>query len=290
MIADRPSRTAVAAAEARATHRFRDERPWIFDDPYAIAFAGADYPTLAAETIASAGETNARRGRAGVAARSRWVEDRLEHGRFAQYAILGAGLDSFAWRRPDLVGPLTLFEVDHPATQAWKRTRAGELGLPVRDGHRFVAVDFRTDALWTALRSAGFATSAPALLSWIGTTMYLPAPAVGAMLAAVHTCAAGSEIAFSYNIAPACLDDEARAALAAMTARVAGMGEPLLSSFTPDEIEALVARCGLTVADHPTSEDLARRYFADRADGLRPLMLERLLAARVDEQRALPDE
>ncbi len=281
MIAGRPSRTAIAAAEARATHRFRDPRPWILDDPYAIVFAGDDYAALATETIAAAGEAHARRGRAGVATRGRWVEDRLAQARVAQYVILGAGLDSFAWRRPDLIGPLTLFEVDHPATQAWKRTRAAEVGLPIRDGHRFVAVDFRTDALWPALRAAGFDEAAPALLSWIGTTMYLPASAVAAMLEAVRACASGSEIAFSYNIAPASLDDEARAALAAMTARVAGMGEPLQSSFAPDEIEALVAGCGLTVADHPTTDDLARRYFADRADGLRPLMLERLLAARV---------
>jgi methyltransferase (TIGR00027 family) len=281
VIEGKPSRTAIGAAEARATHRHRDPYPWIFDDPYALSFAGDDFAALAAESIAAVGETHARRGRAGVATRCRWVEDRLRTAPFAQYVILGAGLDSFAWRRPDLVGPITLFEVDHPSTQAWKRERAAQLALPVRDGHRFVGVDFRTDDVWAALRAAGFEDTRPALFSWIATTMYLPVPAVAATLRALSRCARDTEIAFSYNIAPSCLDDEGRTVLDAMTKRVAEMGEPLQSSFTPDEIESLVAGCGLTVVDHPTTDDLVRRYFADRTDGLRPMMLERMLAARV---------
>ena len=108
-----------------------------------------------------------------VLVRSRHPEDRLSECDYDQYVILGAGLDSFAWRHPEAVGALGVFEVDHPASQAWKRERAAAIGLPIRPGHVFAPVDFEAQTLREALDAAKFDWSRKALFAWVGTTMYL---------------------------------------------------------------------------------------------------------------------
>src|SRR5262245_18517058 len=165
-----------------------------------------------------------------------------------QYAILGAGLDSFAWRRPDLLGRLRVFEVDHPATQAWKRERAAAVGLPTSEHHVFVPVDFENQPLGDCLDAAGFDRSRPALFSWVGTTMYLTIDAIESTLSIVACCAPGSEIVMGYNVSPDHCDDFGREYLAAFAPVAARIGESLASSFPPESVEALIARCGLAVA------------------------------------------
>lgn len=270
----------MSAAVARGAHRLWDQPPWIFDDPFALILVGPGWEAIAAASRAAAREPVVRQGQAGVLVRSRYAEDRLAHGGHTQYVILGAGLDSFAWRHPHLRSSLTVFEVDHPATQAWKRERAASLGLPTTEGHIFAPIDFETQTLRDGLDAAGFDWARPTLFSWVGTTMYLTTASIESTLRALATSRAGSEIVMSYNPAPEFLDDIGREFLGATSPRVAAMGEPLLTFFAPTEMEALLTHCGLTVAEHPTSDDLSDRYCSGRTDGLRPYTTERLISAR----------
>ncbi len=270
----------MSAAVARGTHRLWDDPPWIFDDPFALLLVGEGWEAFATASRALARPAVWRQGHAGVLVRARYPEDRLAAGGYSQYVILGAGLDSFAWRRPDAAAALRVFEVDHPATQAWKRERAARLALPLSERHLFVPVDFETQSLNECLDAAGFDRSGAALFSWVGTTMYLQPDAIAATLRFVGGCAPGSEIVLSYNQTAAYIDDIGREFLAAIKPLVAAMGEPVHTAFEPAQMEALLADCGLTVVEHPTADDLCDRYCAGRTDGLRPYSLERLVAAR----------
>jgi methyltransferase (TIGR00027 family) len=275
-----PSRTAIQAAVARGTHRLRDARPWILDDPFALMLVGPTWPEINDRMESLFPERLLRRARAGIALRSRFAEDRLSGGLARQYVMLGAGLDSFAWRRPDLLHSVRVFEVDHPASQAWKRERVGALGLP-GDDHAFVALDFETTSLRDGLDMAGFDWDQPTTFSWLGVTPYLTVDAIEETLRTVAVCASGTDVAFTYAPSEDCLDDDDRETLAILAPMTASSGESLLSFFSPHAVEALVARCGLRVDDHPDPDEVLRRYFAGRTDGLSPWGMARLVAATV---------
>lgn len=274
-----PSRSAMSAAVARGIHRLWDQPPWVLDDPFALPLVGTGWQELARQSLALSRPPHP--ARTGVLLRSRYPEDVLAAGPYAQYVILGAGLDSFAWRRPRFLRDGRVFEVDHPATQAWKRGRARAIGLPESDRHVFVPCDFSRDPLGDCLTRAGFERGTSTLFSWVGTTMYLEPGAIADTLRTVARCMPGSGIVMSYNPSPELLDERQRSFLDGVARLVAGMGEPLRSAFTPAGIAQLVAGCGLTIAEAPTESDLADRYFTGRRDGLRPLMIERLLWLRV---------
>jgi methyltransferase (TIGR00027 family) len=281
MESDQPSRTAMMAATARGLHRL-ETRPWVFDDPFALVLQGPAWRDVRAELVEGLTEPLLRMTGTLLVARGRYTEDRLAAGRFDQYVLLGAGLDSFAWRRPDLLaGGLRLFEVDHPASQAWKRARVAELGLPVHEHHVFVAVDFETDTFAAGLDRAGFDWSARTLFCWVGVTPYLTVPAVEASLRAIAKSAPGSEIALSYLIDRALMEDVGRDFIDRFGRLAAGHGEPFVTELRPEEAETLVRRCGLEVVDHPTRDDIHARYFAGRADGLAPITCEQYLTAVV---------
>jgi len=197
------SATAIGVAVARGAHRSYDQPPWVLDDPFALQLVGPQWAEIQAANEAALPKVALRQSRASVVARSRYTEDRLVSGGYRQYVILGAGLDSFAWRRADLIGWLRLFEVDRPASQAWKRARITELDLPVRDGHVFAAVDFETESLRDGLGRAGLDWSQPVFFSWLGVMIYLTAEAIDATLLSVSGCGSGSEIVLSYDASDA---------------------------------------------------------------------------------------
>jgi methyltransferase (TIGR00027 family) len=275
------SATAVGVAVARGGHRCYDQPPWVLDDPFALRLVGPQWAEIQAANEAVLPEAAVRQSRASVVARSRYAEDRLISGGYRQYVILGAGLDSFAWRRAGLLGWLRLVEVDRPASQAWKRARIAELGLPVRKGHILAAVDFETGSLADGLDQAGLDWSQPAFFSWLGVMMYLTAEAIAATLGCVSGCGSGSEIVVSYDVSEDFLDDTAREMVKAEARLVAAVGEPYLIRMPPVQAEAVVEAAGLEVVEHLESHALADRYFAGRSDGLRPSTAERLIAARV---------
>ena len=276
-----PSRTAMLAAVARGLLRLEATQPWVLDDAFALVLVGPVWQELREGPVSLFPAEVVREVLAGICTRSRYAEDRLAAGAFAQYVILGAGLDSFAWRRPDLLRSLRVFEVDHPASQAWKLERVRDLGLPVSDSQVFVPADFEAEPVQDALGTAGFDWGQPTLFSWTGVAPYLTAQAIASTLRAVAGTVAGSKVVFSYRAEAAVLDDVGREFIRIYAPLAASLGEPLQPGWPAMEIEQLISRSGLKVADHPVRADLQERYFAGRADGLRPFTAESLVTARV---------
>jgi methyltransferase (TIGR00027 family) len=274
-----PSRTAMMAAIGRGQHRLRDPSPWVFDDPFALLLVGPAWPQIYAGITAVVREAVVREAIGFMVGRSRYAEDRLAAGRFTQYVILGAGLDSFAWRRPDVLRRLRVFEVDHPATQAWKQERLAVLALPSSERHTFTPVDFETETLPEGLDATGFDWAQRTLFSWLGVTPYLTVDAIEATLRTVASCAPGSEIVMTYTPSRPFLDDIGCEFQDTAGRLTADAGEPLLTFLSPSEAEAVIEGCRLKVAEHPANDELYDRYFAARPDDLRPYTFERVLVA-----------
>ena len=276
-----PSRTAMMAALARGLFRLEAAPPWVLDDAFALVLVGPVWQGLREQLYPLFPGPVRNEVSAAVCTRSRYAEDRLAAGAFTQYVVLGAGLDSFAWRRPDLLGSLKVFEVDHPASQAWKLERVRDLALPLSGSQAFVPVDFEAEPVQDALGAAGFDWGQPAMFSWTGVAPYLTAPAIESTLRAIAGAAAGSEVVFSYLAEESVLDETGREYLRIYTPVAASLGEPVQPGWPVIEIERLIGRCGLRVVDHPARANLQQRYFAGRTDGLRPYTCETLVAARV---------
>ncbi len=276
-----PSRTAMATAVARARHRLYDDAPWVLDDPFALVLVGPIWRLIERRTERHYPEPVDRAYRAGIVLRSHYAESRLVAGEFAQYVVLGAGLDAFVWRRPDLVRTLRVFEVDHPASQRGKRDRAAELGLPEPGNVAYVPVDFEVDTLADRLDDAGFDWSARTCFSWLGVSMYLTVDAIDTTLRTVARCGPGSEIVLTYAPDDEALDDIGRQFDQIAGRLAADAGEPIVTHLSRLEAESIATGAGLEVADHPSIEDLVDRYLSERRDGLRPYTAEALLTARV---------
>ncbi|KIA64224.1 class I SAM-dependent methyltransferase [Nocardia vulneris] len=287
---DGPSRTALATAYARAYHQIADQ-PRILTDPLAVRLLGVgeDELTEAGRPAAARSDSDDSLGvlRLGVsdrprrlffAARSRFAEDRVAEAVAAgarQVVILGAGLDTFAYRNPH--SGLRVFEVDHPATQEWKRQRLAAAGIDLPELSAFVPVDFETDLLATQLADAGFNRSEPAVFVWLGVVFYLTPDAASATLEYIAGQTAPVEVVFDYLA-----DNGAnRAELLARAERAAAVGEPWFSYFTPDDIAAQLRALGLTEVEDHAAADLIAGYlggsaeFADDPRALRPVRILR---------------
>lgn len=275
------SNTAISTAVARGRHRLCDDSPWLLDDPYALVLAGPVWRVVEKRSATRYSEPVDRAMRGGIVGRSRYAEDRLVPDRYGQYVILGAGLDSFIWRQPELTRSLQVFEIDHPSSQMWKRERARSLALPNMPTVTYLPVDFEIQSLEGALRSADFDWTKPTFISCLGVTMYLSLEAIETTLRTVAAGAPGSEIVFTYAPTDEYLDDIGRQFDRISSRLVAAAGEPIVTRLSRPEVDALVGRCGLEVADHPTHGDLVDRYFASRSDRLTPYTAEGLVAARV---------
>ena len=257
-----PSRTALLTAYARAYHQIAD-RPAIFTDPLAARLLGvtaeelAELGTLATDHLGDVVSDRPRR--LFFAARSRFAEDAVAAAITAgvrQVVILGAGLDTFAYRntRPDL----RVFEVDHPATQAWKRERLTTAGIDRPESLTFVPVDFETQTLAAGLESTGFTRTDPAVFVWLGVVFYLTPNAAHTTLEYIAAQAQPVEVVFDY-LQPA-NSDEDRAHQQARADRLAGVGEPVFSYFTPDDIAAQLRALGFTDIEDHSAPDLIGGY------------------------------
>jgi methyltransferase (TIGR00027 family) len=267
MFDEQPSRTAFRVALRRAAHQILDD-PRVFEDPLALAIVQADAETLRSDPKGQ--ERYSRVMRAFMAVRSRYAEDGLAaafEGGTRQYVILGAGLDTFAYRNP--FPGLRVFEVDHPATQAWKRHRLEAAGIAVPDSMTFAPVDFESQTLVEGLDRAGFQKGRRAFFSWLGVVPYLTRSAAMETLGFVASLPAGSEIAFDYALPPESLDPVRRQAFDALAARVAAIGEPFQTFFDPADLEAELRRMGFASFEDLGSEEINARYFSGRPDGLR---------------------
>jgi methyltransferase (TIGR00027 family) len=207
-------------------------------------------------------------------ARARFIEDLVVEQTargIGQYVILGAGLDSFAQRRPEIASRLTVFEVDQPGPQKWKRQRLGELGFGIPPWLRFVPVDFEAGEAWQdRLMAHGFDDSKPAIVVSTGVSMYLTRDANAATLRQIAAFARGSTLATTFLLPLDMADPEVRPGLQMAEKGARESGTPFLSFFTPAEMLALAHEAGFAQAQHVSAADLTQRYFANRSDGLRP--------------------
>lgn len=258
-----PSRTAFGVAGRRAAHQLLD-RPLVFEDPLAVRIVSAN-----AGGDADLNESPmARALRAFMAVRSRYAEDQLAavvaRG-VRQYVVLGAGLDTFGCRNPF---GIRVFEVDHPATQAWKRELLERAGIEAPESLRFVPVDFERDHLEFCLRGAGFDIGAPVFFSWLGVTPYLTREAFDRTLAFFSATTPGSGVAFDWCVLPSLMTAPERMAFEALAARVAAAGEPFQLFFDPAELEGALRFAGLMDIETLGRDEINARYFAGRSDGL----------------------
>lgn len=274
-----PDSTAVRVALWRALHVLDDPHPHVFDDLTGLRLAAPEEgwrqrPDMDPQTTAPM--------RAGIVSRARFLEDLLaeqaERG-VDQYVVLGAGLDTFAQRRPDLAARFTVFEVDQPGPQAWKRQRLTELGFDIPPWLRLVPVDFEVDAWWRRLIEAGFDPTRPALVASAGVSMYLTREANIATLRQLSQLAAGSTLATTFLL-PLELVDAGEQRLRRFAEEGARRsGTPFVSFFQPEELVKLAEDAGFAAARHISSAELTTRYFADRTDGLRPAESEQIIIA-----------
>jgi methyltransferase (TIGR00027 family) len=262
----RPSRTAQRVAVRRAAHQLID-RPLVFEDPLAMRIIG---PDAAAATQAKAEGKVSSAFRAFMAVRSRYAEDELrcavERG-VRQYVVLGAGLDTFAWRNP--YPGLRVFEVDFPATQHWKKQRAANVGMGIPECLTFAPVDFLSQTLAEGLRAAGFREDQPAYFSWLGVTMYLTLEAFDSTMRFIGSLPPGGGVTFDYAVERSELGFLERVALDHLAKKVASLGEPFQLFFRPKELAERMRRFGFSDIEDMGRDELNARYFANRNDGLR---------------------
>jgi methyltransferase (TIGR00027 family) len=273
-----PDNTAVRTALWRALHVQVDAKPHILEDEIGL------------KLIAPPGDWQQRpdmkytkRLRASIVARARYVEDLIIEQRkqgISQYVILGAGLDTFAQRRPDISSTSEIYEIDQPNTLNWKQQRLIELGYGIPDHLHFVPVNFETSSWGEELLKAGFDISKPALVACTGVSLYLTKEAIISTLNQIATLAAGSTLAMTFYLPIELLDEEDKAMqeIAEKGARAAGT--PFTSFFAPHDILALAYETGFKEAKAISTKDMEELYFADRTDNLLPASGEIFLLAR----------
>jgi methyltransferase (TIGR00027 family) len=286
-----PSRTALIAALMRAIHT-RLERPQLIDDPwgdklvsdaekaalYQRVLDGADpevrrrLGALPSQQAVIDAVLRSHRTYAGVILRSRYAEDALEGaiaGGARQYVLVGAGFDSFIVRQPSFARDISIFEIDHPASQAMKRQRLDECAISIPANVHFVPADLTQESLASVLARCELSRTWPAFFSWLGVTIYLPRDANLATLHGIATSAAtGSQIVFTY------VDQRAleghRPAMEKMRERRATLGEPWLSGFNPATLANELKALGLLLVEDLGGLELRQRYCAGQTGGLSP--------------------
>jgi methyltransferase (TIGR00027 family) len=265
-----PDDTAVRVALWRALHLEVDSPPYVFEDEVGLKLVAPDEgwrsrPDMSPFT---------RPFRAAIVARARFVEDVVAEQAargVRQYVILGAGLDTFAQRRPELASRLLVFEIDRPGPQAWKRQRLVDMGVGIPSFLRLVPVDFEAGhAWWEQLGALGFDCGRPAVVASTGVSMYLTKDAIEATLRHVAALAPGSTLTMSFVLPTELADPEVRPGIERAVAGARANGTPFISFFMPSEMLTLARDAGFKQVQHVSAATLAQRYFSGRTDGLRP--------------------
>jgi len=285
MIEAQPSKTALRVALRRAAHQVHDARPLVFDDPLAVKILGPEFAEEIKRTPAAEKRPFSAALRAFMVCRARFAEDVLAEGvrtdGARQYVVLGAGLDTFAYRNK--FAGVRVFEVDHPATQAWKRERLHAAKIAVPESMQLVAVDFETMSLRQELLRAGFDFNVPAVVAWLGVVPYLTAEGFAATMRVLERMAPGSSVVFDYSQPREVLPAVEQLMLDSISARVAQAGEPFQLFFTPEQLAEELRHYGWRVMEDLDGKGLNARYLAERNDGLALRgSAGRLCHARVD--------
>lgn len=281
---EKPSATAWRVALARAAHQIFDT-PKVFDDPLALRIVGAYAKGTSPERFFHDRYKFTRRARfvrALLVVRSRVAEEQLaavvQRG-VRQYVLLGAGLDTFAYRNPH-VG-VRVFEVDHPATQGWKRKILSRAGIPEPDSLTFVPVNFERQTAMEGLIAAGFDQSSPAFFAWLGVTMYLREDAVYAVLRDISGMPRASGIIFDYAVSKSEMSLLGRLMVAVVNRRLKRINEPWVTFLSPETLAAKLRSLGFHEIRDLGSDELNARYLSSRTDSLRVGPVGRLMIASV---------
>lgn len=266
-----PDSTAVRTALWRALHLLVDPAPHIFEDALGLQLAT---PPADWRQRPDMDPIFTRQFRASIVGRARFIEDLVlqELGKgLAQYVILGAGLDTFAQRRPEIASRIRVFEVDQAEPQAWKKQRLLDLGFGIPDWLRFVPMNFEAgEAWWDALSKSGFDSSRPSVFASTGVSMYLSKEANQGTLEKIARFVPGTCLAMTFILPLEATDPELRPGLERAVAGAKASGTPFVSFFMPEELVALARGAGFKDVQHISALELTRRYFEGRSDGLQP--------------------
>ncbi len=261
----RASKTALRVAQRRAIHQLLDHPP-VLVDPVAVPLLGSQLdlnPEIEQHPFS-------RAMRAFMAVRSRYAEDHLSAAvarGMRQYVVLGAGLDTFAYRNP--FPQLRVFEVDFPATQEWKRAMLAESHISEPENLTFAPLDFEHKALAEGLADAGFDASRPAFFAWLGVVPYLTLGAFRATLQTIATLPPGTGLSFDYALSSENFAPHLKLAFEELAKRVARAGEPFQLFFTPQDLSAELLHAGFARSEQLDPDEINNLYFAERTDGLK---------------------
>ncbi|MBS1953126.1 MAG: class I SAM-dependent methyltransferase [Cyanobacteria bacterium SZAS-4] len=275
-----PDSTAVRVALWRALHKEIDAPPHVLVDDLGLQMVAPDddwrqRPDMDPEFT--------KTFRAAIVARARFIEDlvieQIDAG-VGQYVILGAGLDTFAQRHADLGSRLSIYEIDQPSHQSWKRQRLLELGLGIPGSLHLVPVDFEAGvSWWERLTAEGFDASRPAIVCSTGVSMYLTKETTADTLRQVAAFAPESTLAMTFLLPVDYIDSQDRPGFQLAEKGARNSGTPFISFFKPAEMLDLAKAAGFRNARHVSGSDLSSRYFANRSDALRPSSGEDFLVA-----------
>jgi methyltransferase (TIGR00027 family) len=277
-----PDHTAVRVALWRGLHTLVDEPPHVLHDEIGLRLADPEEGWRARPDM----DPTATAGfRASVVARARFIDDlvaeRADHG-VTQYVIIGAGLDTFIQRRPELATRVRVFEIDQPDTQAWKRRRLTELGYGSHAWPSLAPVNFEDgDNWWERLAAAGFDPGQPTIVASTGVSMYLTKDATVATLCQLAELGPGSTVAMTFQLTTELLDEADQPMRAEVEKRAQAAGTPFVSYYTPSEMLSLAREAGFPTTEHVPGSVLAERYFSGRTDSLWPSSGEDFLLASI---------
>ena len=261
MESNKPSMTALGAASHRYFHQLFDGLPKILEDTVTPKLLDSGIVEYFRKSRADWESPFSLALRSHILLRSRYSEDCLIESGIHQVVILGAGFDTFAYRQPPSTASVHIFEVDHPSTQKMKQERLSAGGVQIPQNLTHVPIDFEKQELLDVLTDHGFDTTQAAFFSWLGVTMYLTEDAIDAVLQLVGKFAKGTQLVLTYT------EPSESSSRNTLLDRVKEQGEPLVSFFTPEEIERKLREFGFSEVTVPSPAYLAT-LFDGRADGL----------------------
>jgi methyltransferase (TIGR00027 family) len=273
MLASQPSRTALATAYLRAAHQLLDAPPRVLEDPFAVLVLGEGASDRIRNDAARYRSPGAQALRAHVVLRARFAEDRLAqavNGGVGQYVLLGAGLDTFAFRQPAWARSLRIVEIDHPDTQSFKLAMLSKARVDVPSNVRFGAIDFGRESLLDGLKRHGVLPDQPTFFSWLGVTMYLTEVSIDRALDSMGTFAAGSELVLTFLQPGDELPAPALPSSDRLASQVAAAGEPFVSYLRPGSVETKLRQAGFTTVRFLEPDDAKALYFSPQSPDLAP--------------------
>ena len=281
-----PSRTAENAAIMRALHQALPPEARVFNDPLAVRIIIPDSDAYRSRVVLLERIPAALRARfTHYPLRARYAEDCLadavQQRGLNQFVILGGGLDTFPYRQPKWMGRVRIFEVDHPATQAWKRQRLQQIGIAEPANLQFVPVDFVETTLEAGLSREGFSNTVPTFFSMLGVSQYLRLADLDGTFSFVRGMPPGSEIVFTIAVPDDMLQSDEVEFMAALTKHFAETGEPWHTRVRPETFAVRLNDMGFSAVTYMTPEEANARYFGNRTDTLRASELELVMRAIV---------